>query len=148
MLMIRLQRFGRKNDPSFRVVLTDRRNSPKSRNFTEILGDYNVKGGKITLKKERILHWIKMGAKTSPTMHNFLVSEKIISGKKINVLPRKSPIKTATAEAVGEAGEEVREAASEAPAAPATETVAESTPAVEKTQVVENAPAAEETPAA
>jgi len=109
--MIRLQRFGRKNDPSFRVVLTDRRNSPKSRNFTEILGDYNVKGGKITLKKERILHWIKMGAKTSPTMHNFLVSEKIISGKKINVLPRKSPIKTATAEAVGEV-------AAAAPAAP------------------------------
>ena len=26
-------------------------------------------------------------------MHNFMVHEKIISGKKVNVLPRKSPIK-------------------------------------------------------
>lgn len=91
--MIRLQRIGRTNDPSFRVVLTDKRNSPKSRNFKEVLGNYEVKKGVLSLKKDRILHWIKMGAKTSPTMHNFLVTEKIISGKKINVLPRKSPIK-------------------------------------------------------
>ena len=93
MLMIRLQRTGRTNDPSFRVVLTDRRNSPKSQNFREILGNYEVKKGVLTVNKEKILHWIKMGAQVSPTMHNLLISEKIISGKKINVLPRKSPIK-------------------------------------------------------
>ncbi len=92
MLMIRLQRIGRTNDPHFRVVLTDRRNSPKSRNFTELLGTYDARNGKISLNGERIKHWLSKGAKLSPTMHNFLVSEKIIIGKKINVLPRKSPI--------------------------------------------------------
>ena len=91
--MIRLQRIGRTNDPSFRVVLTDRRNSPKSRNFVELLGTYNVQAGKTAFNAERIKHWISKGAKLSPTMHNFMVHEKIIAGKKINVLPRKSPVK-------------------------------------------------------
>ena len=130
--MIRLQRIGRTNDPSFRVVLTDKRNSPKSRNFVELLGTYDVKKGKITLKGERILHCIKMGAKVSPTMHNLLVTEKIISGKKINVLPRKSPIKPASAEAVGEAKKEGNEAPPEVAAEVASVPVAESAPAAEE----------------
>ncbi|KKP43141.1 MAG: hypothetical protein UR31_C0010G0011 [Parcubacteria group bacterium GW2011_GWA2_33_14] len=37
------------------------------------------------MKKERILHWIKNGAQPSDTVHNLLVSEKIIEAKKINV---------------------------------------------------------------
>ena len=107
MLMIRLQRTGRTNDPSFRVVLTDRKNSPKSQNFIEILGNYEVKKGVLTVNKEKILHWIKMGAQVSPTMHNLLISEKIISGKKINVLPRKSPIKEEKNEEAVEAKTEI-----------------------------------------
>jgi hypothetical protein len=31
------------------------------------------------------------GAQTSDTMHNFLVHDKVIQGKKINVLPKKKP---------------------------------------------------------
>jgi hypothetical protein len=31
------------------------------------------------------------GAQTSGTMHNFLVHDKVIEGKKINVLPKKKP---------------------------------------------------------
>ena|SRR3989344_4703314 len=91
MLKIRLQRIGRKNDPSFRAVLTDSKSSTKSGKFLEILGTYNPKAGAISLKAERIKHWMGHGAKVSDTMHNFLVSEKIIEGKKINVLPRKAP---------------------------------------------------------
>lgn len=130
MLMIRLQRTGRTNDPSFRVVLTDRRNSPKSQNFVEILGNYEVKKGVLVVDKEKVLHFIKMGAQVSPTMHNLLISQKIISGKKINVLPRKSPIKKAESEVLIEttapAQESVPEVAIEAPLEP--EIVAE-TPA-------------------
>ncbi|OGZ03686.1 MAG: 30S ribosomal protein S16 [Candidatus Lloydbacteria bacterium RIFCSPHIGHO2_01_FULL_41_20] len=128
--MIRLQRTGRTNDPSFRVVLTDRRNSPKSQNFVEILGNYEVKKGVLVVDKEKVLHFIKMGAQVSPTMHNLLISQKIISGKKINVLPRKSPIKKAESEVLIEttapAQESVPEVAIEAPLEP--EIVAE-TPA-------------------
>ena len=87
MLMIRLQRFGRKNDPNFRVVLTDKRNAPKSGKFLEILGFQNPKTKQKKLEAERIKYWIGKGAKVSPTVHNLLISEKIIEGTKINVIP-------------------------------------------------------------
>ncbi len=91
MLKIRLQRIGRKNDPAFRVVLTDSKNSTKSGKFLEILGTYNPKAGEKKLEVERIKYWMLTGAKCSGTMHNFLVHDKIIEGKKINVLPKKKP---------------------------------------------------------
>lgn len=94
MLMIRLQRVGRKNVPTFRVVLTDKQNSTKSGRFLEILGAYDPRqGGVKKLNGERIKHWLSVGAQASDTLHNLLLSEKIISGKKINVLPKKSPPK-------------------------------------------------------
>ncbi len=91
MLKIRLQRIGRKNDPAFRAVLTDSKNSTKSGRFLEIVGTYNPKKGEALFKAERILHWISKGAQLSDTLHNFLVHQKIIPGKKINVLPKKKP---------------------------------------------------------
>jgi len=93
MLKIRLQRTGRKNDSAFRVVLTDSKNSAKSGKFKEILGSYNLKKGEIVFKTDRIAYWISKGAKASNTIHNFLVSQKLIEGKKINVLSKKSPTK-------------------------------------------------------
>ena len=63
MLKIRLQRIGRKNDPSFRVVLTDSKNSTKSGKFLEVLGTYDPKTKNKNLVAERIMHWIKEGAK-------------------------------------------------------------------------------------
>ncbi len=93
MLMIRLQRIGRKNDPSFRVVLTDSKNSTKSGKFLEVLGSYNPKQGVTAFKGDRIKEWISKGAQLSNTVHNFLVHEKIIEGKKKNVLSKKSPTK-------------------------------------------------------
>jgi small subunit ribosomal protein S16 len=91
MLKIRLQRIGRKNDPSFRAVLTDSKNSTKSGKFLEILGTYNPKAGEKVLNADRIKYWISQGAQCSDTMHNFLVHDKTIEGKKINVLPKKKP---------------------------------------------------------
>ncbi len=95
MLKIRLQRIGRKNDPAFRVVLTDSKNSTKSGRFLEILGTYNPKinggAGVTNFQTDKIKHWIAKGAKLSDTMHNFMVHENIIKGKKINVLPKKKP---------------------------------------------------------
>lgn len=91
MLKIRLQRTGRKNDPAFRVVLTDSKNATKSGKFLEILGSYNVKSGEVLFKGDRIKEWIKNGAQVSDTVHNFLVSQKIIEAPKKNSLSRKSP---------------------------------------------------------
>ena len=93
MLKVRLQRIGRKNDRSFRVVLTDSKNSTKSGKFLEILGTYNPKAGNKNFENDRIKYWMSKGAKLSDTMHNFLVHEKVIEGKKVNVLPKKMPTK-------------------------------------------------------
>lgn len=91
MLKIRLQRIGRKNDPAFRAVLTDSKNSTKSGRFLEIVGTYNPKAGETNFKADRIKYWMSKGAKLSNTIHNFLIHQKIIEGKKLNVLPKKKP---------------------------------------------------------
>lgn len=91
--MIRLQRIGRKNEAHFRVVLTDHKNAAKSGKFNEILGSYNPKSGVVEVDGERVKYWIGVGAQPSDTVHNFLVSKGVITGKKKNVLSRKSPTK-------------------------------------------------------
>jgi small subunit ribosomal protein S16 len=90
MLKIRLQRTGRTNDPSYRVVVTEHTNGPKSGRAVEKLGSYNPKSKERVLDGERIKYWLSVGAKATGTMHNMLVSAGIVSGKKVNVLPKKT----------------------------------------------------------
>ena len=87
MLMIRLRRVGRKNDPNFQVVLVDKRRAPKSGAFLELLGSYDPHKKTLNLKKDRITHWIGKGAQPSDTVHNMLLKQKLISGSAINVVP-------------------------------------------------------------
>ncbi|MDQ3014399.1 MAG: 30S ribosomal protein S16, partial [bacterium] len=91
MLKIRLQRVGRKHAPTFRVVLTDSKNSTKSGRMLEVLGSHDPRHKEMTaLNGDRIKHLIANGAQLSDTMHNMLISKKIIEGKKINVLPKRT----------------------------------------------------------
>ena len=93
--MIRLQRRGRTNDPSFRVLVVEKQRGPKSGRYLEMVGSYDARSDRVDLNGERIKHWISKGAQVSDTVHNLLISKGIIEGKKRNVLPRKSPIKSA-----------------------------------------------------
>lgn len=118
MLTIRLSRVGRKNDPSFRVIVVESKRKPQPGNYLEMVGSYNPKTSHVDLKADRIKHWMQNGATVSETVHNLLVSNKIIDAKKINVLPKKTVAKVeAPAEAPAAAVEE-------SPAVPA-EVVAE-----------------------
>ena len=54
-----------------------------------MVGSYDPRQDRVELKGDRILEWLKNGATTSGTVHNLLVSNKIIDAKKINVLPLK-----------------------------------------------------------
>jgi small subunit ribosomal protein S16 len=94
MLMIRLQRVGRVHEPTFRLVLTDSKNGPKSGKYLEVLGSYDPRReNKLEqFDTDKIKYWISKGAKLSDTVHNYLVSKKLIAGKKINALPKKRPI--------------------------------------------------------
>lgn len=82
MLKIRLQRIGKKNAPSYRIVLCEHTSPPQGK-FIEILGHYNPRLKQKGFKKERIEHWISKGAQASPTVYNLLINEKIIQGKKV-----------------------------------------------------------------
>lgn len=93
MLKIRLQRVGRVNVPTFRLVLTDSKNSTKSGKFLEVLGTFDPINEIKEVKADRVKHWMSHGAQLSDTVHNWLIEKKVIPGKKINALPKKSPIK-------------------------------------------------------
>jgi small subunit ribosomal protein S16 len=83
MLVIRLFRVGKKNQPSFKIVVTDKRRPPRGGRFLEQVGFYNPLTKEKVLKDDRLRYWLSVGAKPSVTVYNFLVSAKIIQGKKI-----------------------------------------------------------------
>lgn len=91
MLMMRLQRIGRRNEAHFRVVVTDKRNAPKSGKFIEVIGSYNPKAGTVVFNAEKTSTYLKNGAQPSVTVRNFLVAQNLIEGKKVNALPKKAP---------------------------------------------------------
>jgi len=85
MLVIRFLRTGKKHQPFFRIVVTDKKNPPKGGRFLEIVGFFNPLTKEKNIKEERIKYWISVGAQPSDRVHNILVAENIIKGKKISV---------------------------------------------------------------
>ncbi|MFA7662658.1 MAG: 30S ribosomal protein S16 [Patescibacteria group bacterium] len=84
MLVIRLSRIGRKDKAVYRIVVSENTKDTHGDSL-EQLGFYNpgVTPKEIKFEKERILHWISMGAKSSPTVNNLLIDGGIIEGKKM-----------------------------------------------------------------
>ena len=159
MLMMRLQRVGRRNDPSYRIVVTDKRTGPKSDKHVARLGSYNPKMDHIQIDAEAAKDWLSKGVQPSDTVYNILVGQKIVEGRKKNVLPKKSPIideealakakeeeeAKAAAEAEAKAAEEAAKA--EAEDAPAEEEAAEETSTEEPAAEEASAEEATEEPA-
>ncbi len=116
MLAIRLKRVGRKGQPLYRVMISD-----KSRDMygdhLESLGSYNPHTKVANLKVERIKYWLSVGATTSATIHNLLVKEKIISEKKVKAvaISKKRSVKIA-AKVASEKAEAAKAAPVENPA--------------------------------
>lgn len=146
MLMIRLQRVGRKHEPTFRVVLTDSKNSTKSGKFLEILGSYDARKSVDVLHGEKIKEWMGKGAQVSDTIHNLLVKHKIVDSKKKNVLPRKSPYKTEAKLAEEKAITDAAEAKAKEERAEAEALAAKAEEEKAATEAAAAAPAPEEAP--
>lgn len=72
---LRLKRFGRNHKPIFRLGAMDSR-SPRDGRVLEELGHYDPTNKQVeqqvTLKKDRIEHWLKLGATPSETVRNLL----------------------------------------------------------------------------
>lgn len=108
---MRLQRIGRKNSPSYRVVVVDSRQGPKSGKYVDQLGSYNPRAGEVAINGDKAKEWIAKGVQVSPTVHNMLVTKKIIDKPKITV---QAPKKEAPVVEALKAEAEVAEVAEEA----------------------------------
>ena len=79
-LKIRLQRFGCKNRPAYRVVVAEAAMRHDGR-FVEILGSYNPiakdKSLKVKMDVERADYWVSKGAQPTDTVRHLMkVSRK------------------------------------------------------------------------
>lgn len=81
MLIIRLARIGKTKQPTFRLVVSERKRDLRG-NFLENLGVYNPRRKELKINEERIRYWLSKGAQLSATVHNLLVDQKIIEEAK------------------------------------------------------------------
>lgn len=153
MLMIRLQRIGRKNDPAFRILVLEKTSSPKAGSYTDLLGTYNPKTKAFTVNADRLKDWMGKGAQVSPSLHNLLIDKGVLEGKKTaDVVSKKNleknVAKKAEEAAAAAAAEAEAKAAAEAAAAAPVEEAPASSDAIEEAAIAEadEAPAAEEAP--
>ncbi len=73
---IRLARYGAKKRPFYRIVAASSE-SPRDGKFLEIVGTYNplIDPAKVTLKTERVRHWMDNGALPTDTVRSILKKE-------------------------------------------------------------------------
>ena len=124
MLAIRMTRHGAKKRPFFHIVVADSR-SPRDGRFIEKLGTYNPllprdHAQRITLDKERIAHWLKVGAQPSDRVAKFLSQAEMMKPRERREQTKKDkPRAKAQERAKAAAGGGDAAAAAPAPAAPA-----------------------------
>ncbi len=85
MLRIRLFKAGRKKQPFYKLVVTDKENPPSGGRFVDELGFYDPHKKECNVDGERAQEWIQKGARLSSTAKNLLIKQGIIKGKKENV---------------------------------------------------------------
>ena len=107
MLAIKLKRIGKKHQPSYRLVVAEKRSKLRGPGV-EDLGWFNPLLDKREFKRERIEYWLNVGAKPTDTVWNLLLTDGIVSGAK-RAVHEKTPKKKAEAEPVAAATPPVSE---------------------------------------
>lgn len=144
MLAIRFNRTGKKNQASFRVVVQEKGKAP-GRRHVEILGSWNPHTKQTVLKNDRILYWIGQGAEVSDSVHNLLVKNSVIEGKKRAIKMEKPAVKEAPVVVEAAPKEEAKTEVS-ADEVPAVEEIAKAEEVSAVAPVAEEAVKAEEAP--
>lgn len=105
MLMLKLQRIGKKHQAAFRLVVGEKRTKLNGVQL-EDLGWLSPRLEKFECDKERVSYWLKRGAQATDTVYNLLVEAKIIEGQKRPVrIKSKKADKGVVAEAKPKEGE-------------------------------------------
>lgn len=73
MLRIRLRRTGRKNRPSYRIVVAEH-SAPLTGKFVDQLGHFDPRTKELGLDTERVLKWLNVGAQPSNRVAKLLKS--------------------------------------------------------------------------
>ena len=113
-LKIRLARGGAKKRPFYAIVVADAR-SPRDGRFIEKLGTYNPMlersaTDRVTLKEERIKHWLGVGAQPTDRVARFLGDAGIVE----KPAQRETPVKSAPKAKAQARAKEAEEAAAAA----------------------------------
>ncbi len=127
-LKIRLSRGGAKKRPYYRIVIADVR-APRDGRFIERVGTYNPllpkdHEGRVTLKEDRIKHWLSVGAKPTDRVLRFLDAAGILAREARNNPKKGLPGKKRQEREEAEL-QAAEEAKAEEAAAPAEEVAAE-----------------------
>ena len=77
MLVIRMQRTGRKGHAQFRVVVQDSRRTPSSGRVVANLGSFDPHSKTTTLNKEKAEYYLSNGAQPSDRVIRLLKAEKV-----------------------------------------------------------------------
>jgi small subunit ribosomal protein S16 len=87
---IRLRRTGRKNSPSFRIVVAES-TSPRDGRFIEIIGQYYPRQSDkaVQLDADRANHWLDVGAQPSDTVRSLLRKAGLLKSRHEARLARK-----------------------------------------------------------
>jgi len=157
MLSIRFTRIGKKKQPVFRLIVTEKTRDPWGK-FLENLGSFNPRNDQVALKAERIQYWLSKGAAATASVHNLLVNQGIIKEDKVRAgksqpgkkrraeLDKIKADEAAKVKAEADAKAKAEEEAKAADEAPAVEETVAETPAVVEESAPEATPESE-TPA-
>ena len=83
MLTIRLTRVGKKKQPIYRFIVSEKARDPWGKAL-EILGQYDPRSTpvKLIVDKERVAYWISKGAQCSDSVWNLFIDQKMVTGEK------------------------------------------------------------------
>lgn len=83
MLCLRLRRVGKKKQPSYRLIVSEKTKDPWG-DVLETLGNYQplAQPPVVSFNVDRIAYWLSHGAQASDTVWNLLLDQKIVEGEK------------------------------------------------------------------
>lgn len=143
MLVIRMQRTGRKGHAQFRIVVQDSRRTPSSGRVVALLGSYNPHAKEVVLNKEKAQAYLDNGAQPSERVVSILKSEGVTLPKWVKDRTEKErSVRNAEKLRKNQPAPEVEEAPAEEPVA---DEVAEEAAPAEEVAAEEAAPAEEAT---
>jgi len=80
-VVVRLQRAGKRTQPHYKIVATEKSTGPKGSPI-EVIGHYNPKADKIKdkvqVRMERLDYWLKNGAKLSESVKSLVNKVKAV----------------------------------------------------------------------